>query len=186
MATTHTGDGGRSGAFTVAVFGAAVLAVLCTAGPAVAGSANAIIVQPNPVAPGGNISVFDGGSCDFPSTGTVTFQGPTGGAAIPAISIDPLQNMIGGTGQIPANATPGSYQVSLTCKTVTGKTEGPFTGTLVVQSGASTGVNPTGGAKTGDGASLTTPGGLAEGIALVIAGGAAWFLLRRRGSVRQG
>jgi hypothetical protein len=183
MATTHTDDRGRSGAFTVAVFGAAVLAVLCTAGPAVAGSANAIIVQPNPVAPGGNISVFDGGSCDFPSTGTVTFQGPSGGTAIPSISINPLQNMIGGTGQVPANVPPGNYQVSLTC-TVNGtnKREGPFNGTLIVKAGASNGMNPHGGAKTGDGASLVSPGGLAEGAALMVAGGGAWFLLRRRGA----
>jgi hypothetical protein len=88
--------------------------------------------------------------------------------------------MIGGTGQIPANATPGSYQVSLTCTTSGGKSEGPFTGTLTVQSGASTGVNPTGGAKTGDGASLGKPGGLASGIALMVIGGGAWFMLRRK------
>jgi hypothetical protein len=88
--------------------------------------------------------------------------------------------MIGGQGQVPANVPPGSYQVSISCTTSGGKTQGPFTGTLTVQSGASTGVNPNGGAKTGDGASLTTPGGLAEGIALVVVGGGAWFLLRRR------
>lgn len=156
-----------------------VLAAVCAAGSAVGATANPIIIQPNPVAPGGTISVFDGGNCDFPSTGTVTFTGG-GSVAIPSISISPLQNMIGGTGPIPANATPGTYQVSLTCTTSAGQTEGPFTGTLTVASGASTGVNPTGGAKTGDGASLTTPGGLAEGIALVLIGGGAWFFLRRR------
>jgi hypothetical protein len=157
---------------------AAVCASVCTAGPAAAATPNPIIIQPNPVAPGGYISVFDGGNCSFPSTGTVTFQG-SGSVSIPSITISPLQNMIGGQGQVPANATPGAYQVSVTCTTATGS-QGPFTGTLNVQSGASTGVNPTGGAKTGDGASLTSPGGLASGIALVLTGGGAWFLLRRR------
>lgn len=161
------------------VLGGTALAALCAAGPAAAAVPNPIIIQPNPVAPGGTISVFDGGNCDFPSTGTVTFQ-TDGGPGIPVITIGPLQNMIGGTGTVPANVPPGNYQVSLTC-TVNGtnKKEGPFNGTLVVKSGASNGINPSGGAKTGDGSSLTTPGGLAEGIGLVGAGGIAWFLLRR-------
>ncbi|MBR7826750.1 hypothetical protein KDK95_10590 [Actinospica sp. MGRD01-02] len=162
-----------------AVIGGVALAAVCAAGSAVGAAANPIIIQPNPVAPGGTISVFDGGNCDFPSTGTVTFTGG-GSVAIPSIRISPLQNMIGGTGPIPAKATPGTYQVSLTCTTSGGHTEGPFTGTLKVASGASSGVNPTGGAKTGDGASLTTPGGLAEGIALVLIGGGAWLFLRKR------
>jgi hypothetical protein len=160
------------------VIGAAALAGLGTAGAAHAAGPNPVIIQPNPVAPGGTISVFDGGNCDFPATGTATFQ-TSGSVSIPSITLGPLQNMIGGQGQIPANVPPGSYQVSVSCTTASGS-EGPFTGTLTVQSGASTGVNPNGGAKTGDGASLTTPGGLAEGIALVVAGGGAWFLLRRR------
>ena len=162
------------------VLGSTALAALCAAGPAAAAVPNPIIIQPNPVAPGGTISVFDGGNCDFPSTGTVTFQ-TGGGPGIPVITIGPLQNMIGGTGPVPGNVPPGNYQVSLSC-TVNGgnRKEGPFNGTLVVKSGASNGVNPSGGAKTGDGASLTTPGGLAEGIGLVLAGAAAWFLVRRR------
>jgi hypothetical protein len=164
------------------VLGGAVLVGLCAAGTAAATVPNPIIIQPNPVAPGGTISVFDGGNCDFPSTGTVTFQ--TGsGPGIPVITIGPLQNMIGGTGQVPANVPPGNYQVSLTC-TVNGtnKREGPFNGTLIVKAGASNGMNPHGGAKTGDGASLVSPGGLVEGAALMVAGGGAWFLLRRRGA----
>lgn len=169
----------RAAAAVVTVLGGVGLAGLNAAGTAEAAGSNPIIIQPNPVAPGGNISVFDGGSCDFPSTGTVTFQGG-GSVSIPSISINPLQNMIGGTGQIPANVTPGSYAVSVTCTTATGTSEGPFTGTLTVQSGASTGVNPNGGAKTGDGASVTMPGGLAEGIVLVVVGGGAWVMLRRR------
>ncbi|HET9172542.1 MAG TPA: hypothetical protein VFN97_24165 [Actinospica sp.] len=160
------------------VIGGVLLAAACAAGPATAAAPNPIIIQPNPVAPGGTISVFDGGNCDFPSTGTVTFQ--TSGASIPSISISPLQNMIGGVGAVPAGVTPGSYQVSLTCTNSAGKAQGPFTGTLTVKSGASTGVNPNGGAKTGDGASLAKPGGLAAGIALVVFGGGAWFLLRRK------
>lgn len=168
-------------AATAAVLGGALLASFGTAGPAGAAVPNPIIIQPNPVAPGGTISVFDGGNCDYPSTGTVTFQ--TGsGPGIPVITIGPLQNMIGGTGQVPANVPPGNYQVSLSCTTSNEekKKEGPFNGTLVIKSGASNGVNPNGGAKTGDGASLTTPGGLAEGIALMVGGGAMWFLIRRR------
>ena len=170
-------------AATAAVLGGALLGSLGTAGPAAAAVPNPIIIQPNPVAPGGTISVFDGGNCDFPSTGTVTFQ--TGsGPGIPVITIGPLQNMIGGTGPVPGNVPPGNYQVSLSC-TVNGgnRKEGPFNGTLVVKSGASNGVNPTGGAKTGDGASLRASGGgegLAEGLALVVVGGAVWFTLRRR------
>lgn len=165
----------------VTVLGGTALAALCAAGPAAAAVPNPIIIQPNPVAPGGSISIFDGGNCDFPSTGTVTFQ-TDGGPGIPVITIGPLQNMIGGTGTVPANVPPGNYQVSLTC-TVNGsnRKEGPFNGTLVVKSGASNGILPIGPAKTGDGASLTTPGGLASGISLVVVGGAAaWFLLRRR------
>jgi hypothetical protein len=162
------------------VLGGTALAALSAAGPATAAVPNPIIIQPNPVAPGGSITVFDGGNCDFPSTGTVTFQ--TGSApGIPVITIGPLQNMIGGTGQIPSSVPPGNYQVSLTC-TVNGtnKREGPFNGTLVVKSGASNGVNPHGGAQTGDGASLAAPGGLASGVALVLGGGGLWFFLRRR------
>lgn len=162
------------------VLGGTALAAVCAAGPATAAVPNPIIIQPNPVAPGGTISVFDGGNCDFPSTGTVTFQ-TDGGPGIPVITIGPLQNMIGGTGTVPANVPPGNYQVSLTC-TVNGtnKREGPFNGTLVVKSGASNGVNPNGGAKTGDGASIATPGGLAGGIGLVAVGAVGWILLRRR------
>lgn len=164
---------------TGAVLGAALLATLGAAEQAAAAVPNPIIIQPNPVSPGGTISVYDGGNCDFPSTGTVTFQ--TGsGPGIPVIQISPLQNMIGGSGQVPANVPPGSYQVSLTCTAASGKKEGPFNGTLVIKSGASNGTNPNGGARTGDGASLTAPGGLAEGIMLVVGGGAAWLLVRRR------
>lgn len=161
------------------VLGGIALAGLGVTDTADAAGANPVIIQPNPVAPGGTISVFDGGNCDFPSTGTVTFQA-SGGVGIPSISLSPLQNMIGGQGQIPASVAPGSYQVSVTCTTPGGRNEGPFTGTLTVQSGASTGVNPGGGAQTGDGASLATPGGLTQGVALVAAGGAAWSLLRKR------
>ena len=167
-------------AVATGVLGGAMAVGLCAAGSAAATVPNPIIIQPNPVAPGGQISVFDGGNCDFPSTGTVTFQ--TGsGPGIPVITIGPLQNMIGGTGQVPSNVLPGDYQVSLTC-TVDGsnRREGPFNGTLIVKAGASNGMNPHGGAKTGDGASLVSPGGLAEGAVLVVAGGGAWFLLRRR------
>jgi hypothetical protein len=173
----------RAAAAAAGVLGAAVFAGVCAGGTAAAAVPNPIIIQPNPVAPGGTISVFDGGNCDFPSTGTVTFQ--TGsGPGIPVITIGPLQNMIGGTGQVPSNVPPGNYQVSLTC-TVNGtnRREGPFNGTLVVKAGASNGVNPTGGAKTGDGASLRASGSgenLAEGLALVGVGGVLWFVLRRR------
>ncbi|MBR7835122.1 hypothetical protein KDL01_17745 [Actinospica durhamensis] len=175
-----------NGKRTAIVLGGSALAALCTAGPALAsggggsgGVNNSIIIQPNPVAPGGNISVFDGGNCDFPSTGTVTFQ-TNSVPGIPAITIGPLKSMIGGTGQVPKNIAPGSYQVTLICTSSIGKKQGPFYGTLVVANGASNGVNPSGGAKTGDGASLTTPGGLAEGAAMVATGGGVWFLLRRR------
>lgn len=173
-------EGKRAATVVLTVLGGTALAAVCAAGPAAAAVPNPIIIQPNPVAPGGTISVFDGGNCDFPSTGTVTFQ--TGSSpGIPVITIGPLQNMIGGTGQIPADVRPGNYQVSLSC-TVNGtnKKEGPFNGTLIVKSGASNGVNPHGGAKTGDGASLTQAGGLAEGVGLVVGGGALWFLMRRR------
>ncbi len=176
-----------NGKRTAIVLGGSALAALCTAGSALAsdgggggdGVNSSIIIQPNPVAPGGTISVFDGGNCDYPSTGTVTFQ-TNSVPGIPAITIGPLKSMIGGTGQVPKNIAPGSYQVSLSCTSNNGKKQGPFNGTLVVAAGASTGVNPSGGAQTGDGASLTTPGGLAEGVALVATGGGVWFLLRRR------
>lgn len=162
-----------------AILGGAVLAG-CAAQPASATGSNSIIIQPNPVSPGGTISVFDGGNCDSSSTGIVTFQSDDGGRDIPPITIGPLRNMVGGTGQVPSWTRPGNYEVSLTCRVDGHRKEGPFTGTLIVRSGASDGWNPHGGARTGDGASLTSPGGLAEGAALVLLGGTGWFLLRRR------
>ncbi|UGY92481.1 hypothetical protein [Streptomyces gobiensis] len=124
---------------TLAAAGAlSTVIALGTATPAVAGSD--IIIQPNPVAPGGDFSVFDGGNCTT-DTGRATFKPPEGGVGLPDVEMGMLANMVGGTGKVPTDAKPGQYEVSVTCGT-----EGPFLGTLTV-TGASRTAKPTGAPK---------------------------------------
>jgi hypothetical protein len=152
------------------VTAAAGIAVLGAVGPAFA--ANPIIIQPTgTIAPGANISIFDGGNCTT-STGTATITGPS---TMASVALSTLSNQVGGTAVIPASAKPGSYTVTITCGSAT------FTSTLTIAAGGNMGVNPTGGAATGDGASIgSSHTGLAAGGALAAAGLAIGFVAYRR------
>ncbi|MFD9814932.1 hypothetical protein [Streptomyces sp. NPDC059080] len=84
---------------------------LTGAGPVLAaGDAHRAVVQPDPVAPGEEFSVFDGGNCPGGS-GEATFDG----AGIPTMKLSPLRNQVGGTGRVPESAEPGSYKVTVVC-----------------------------------------------------------------------
>jgi hypothetical protein len=150
----------RIAALTIAT-GALVVA----ASPAFA----AVEVDPNPVAPGGTVTVDDGhGALLCPKTdksAVATSNGFVGGQ----VALGRGTMALVGTGR--AVSTPGSYTVSITC--ASGTSSGPNSYTLVVSAG---------GAKTGDGASLLgSGGGEAAGIALL--GGALGvgaIVLRRK------
>ncbi|MDF9813394.1 hypothetical protein [Streptomyces sp. SPB162] len=138
---------------------------------------NPVIVQPNPVAPGGQFSVFDGGNCTGTS-GTATFRSKTGGSAIPPVTLSTLDNQVGGVGTIPEGTEPGEYEVSVTCQSGSAHKEGPFTGTLTVSSRT-----PRGGVQTGLGGGIgMNPAETALGAALVAAALAGTVVLRRRRS----
>ncbi|MFI9049025.1 hypothetical protein [Streptomyces sp. NPDC053427] len=94
------------------VAGAATASLaLCGSGVATAADdADAVVVQPDPVAPGGEFSVFDGGNCTG-ETGEATFEG----ADIPKLKLSMLRNQVGGTGTVPRSVKPGRYTVTLTC-----------------------------------------------------------------------
>lgn len=69
-----------------------------------------VIIEPDPVAPGGEFSVFDGGNCPG-ETGVATFDG----AGIPEMKLSTLRNQVGGTGRVPETTPPGTYTVTLVC-----------------------------------------------------------------------
>ncbi|WP_407554075.1 hypothetical protein QOM21_29600 [Streptomyces sp. Pv4-95] len=69
-----------------------------------------VIIEPDPVAPGGEFSVFDGGNCPG-ETGVATFDG----AGIPEMKLSKLRNQVGGTGRVPETTRPGTYTVTLVC-----------------------------------------------------------------------
>ncbi len=69
-----------------------------------------VIIEPDPVAPGGEFSVFDGGNCPG-ETGVATFDG----AGIPEMKLSMLRNQVGGTGRVPETTPPGTYTVTLVC-----------------------------------------------------------------------
>ncbi|WP_198357331.1 hypothetical protein [Streptomyces fildesensis] len=139
------------------------------------GPANPVIVQPNPVAPGGQFSVFDGGNCTGTS-GVATFRSASGGSSIPAVNLSTLSNQLGGVGTVPAGTEPGQYEVSVSCQNGgTGK-QGPFTGTLTVSSRT-----PKGGVQTGLGGGIgMDPAETALGAALVAAALTGTIVLGRR------
>ncbi|MEU9114616.1 hypothetical protein AB0D04_23195 [Streptomyces sp. NPDC048483] len=84
---------------------------LCGSGVATAADGtNPVIVQPDPVAPGGEFSVFDGGNCTG-GTGAATF----GGTDIPKLKLSMLRNQVGGTATVPPGTEPGEYTVTVTC-----------------------------------------------------------------------
>ncbi|WP_030987134.1 putative Ig domain-containing protein [Streptomyces sp. NRRL S-1813] len=75
-----------------------------------ADTAQAVVVQPDPVAPGAGFSVSDGGSCQG-DTAEATFDD----ADIPAMQLSAQSGEISGTAIVPEGTAPGSYQVTLTC-----------------------------------------------------------------------
>jgi hypothetical protein len=143
-------------------------ATLALAGGAVAEAASGsglgvVSVQPNPVAPGSTVWVWDGDQCAG-TTGTATSKAFTAPAAL-----GQLDNMLGGSTKV-GWVGPGNYAVTVSCS---GKT---YTGWVVVA--------PKGAPRTGDGASIISSGGnVAAGSALAAAGlGVGALALRRRRS----
>ncbi|TJZ41935.1 hypothetical protein FCH28_36095 [Streptomyces piniterrae] len=96
---------------------AGVLAVAGTLYGAVSGAAAAdpgdpkqVVVQPDPVAPGGEFSLSDGGNCTG-GTGEASFEG----GGIPKLPLSMRNNEFGGTGTVPETTRPGTYTVTVTC-----------------------------------------------------------------------
>jgi hypothetical protein len=131
---------------------------------------NPVVIQPDPVAPGGQFSVFDGGNCTG-TTGVATFTSRSGGSAIPPVTLSTLSNQVGGVGTIPEGTEPGQYEVSVTCQK-----QGPFTGTFTVSSRT-----PRGAVQTGIGGGIgMDPAETALGAALVAAALTGTVILGRR------
>ncbi|MCM1965112.1 hypothetical protein [Streptomyces sp. G1] len=159
--------------------GALVLAAgFGLAGPASA-AANPVVIQPNPVAPGGQFSVFDGGNCKG-KEGLATFKTGSTGSDIPTVKLSMLKNEVGGVGTVPANTKPGSYEVSVVCDDGKGNVEGPFNGTLTVAGAA----HPKGAVKTGLGGAQDSGTNIAAGIGALGAAavGGVWVMRRRAAS----
>ncbi|GES33761.1 hypothetical protein AB0G60_29730 [Streptomyces angustmyceticus] len=84
-----------------------------TAGAAGAGTsdtASAVVVRPEPVAPGAAFSVSDGGRCSG-DTAEAVFDD----AGLPAVRLSAQSGGLGGTATVPEGTAPGSYRVTLTC-----------------------------------------------------------------------
>ncbi|MFG2530684.1 hypothetical protein [Streptomyces sp. NPDC048516] len=73
-------------------------------------TADAVVVQPDPVAPGAAFSVSDSGQCSG-DTAEATFDD----AGIPPLQLAGRSGRLGGTAILPENTAPGSYRVTLTC-----------------------------------------------------------------------
>ncbi|MCX5404054.1 hypothetical protein OHA37_09170 [Streptomyces sp. NBC_00335] len=148
--------------------------------PAAAAASNPVVLQPNPVAPGGQFSVFDGGNCKG-KEGLATFKTGVTGSSIPTVKLSMLKNEVGGVGTVPASTKPGSYEVSVVCDDGKGNVEGPFTGTLTVSA-----AHPKGAVKTGLGGTQDSGTNLAAGIGALGAAavGGVWMARRRTASGR--
>ncbi|WP_035848785.1 hypothetical protein [Kitasatospora azatica] len=98
---------------------------LAGAGPA---AANPVIIEPDPVSPGSQFAVFDGGNCDS-AGGQAIFRsrehsgsGSSGSSAvedIPAVKLGSLRGLVGAIATVPEHARPGVYDVTVQCTTVT-------------------------------------------------------------------
>jgi len=151
------------------------------------GGRNPIIIQPNPVGAGaGRSSVFDGGNCDVPATGTADVSRRAGGGQHPRRSVSVCcRNMIGRTGPDPGERPrPASYSGLGDLHDGQAGQRGPFTGALTVQFGGagSTGRQPETAAAKDRRPALHSPhpAGLAVGHRARGGGRAgAWFLSRR-------
>jgi hypothetical protein len=153
-----------------------IAAVTIAAGAMVAGAGPAFAqteVNPNPVVPGGAVTVDDGyGSLFCPAsdtTATASSNGFVGGS----ITLTRGTKALVGSGK--AVTTPGTYDVSITCASKL--STGPRSYFLTV--------SPAGPIKTGDGASMMKGGGELGGIAaLAGAAGLGAFMLRRKAGAR--
>lgn len=109
VAVLLTGDGDGTDPATETV-GGAVSDAVNQAAPAAGDTPGAVVVQPDPVAPGTAFSVHDGGSCQGESA-TASF----GDADIPAMRLSALSGRTEGTAILPEGTAPGAYTVTLTC-----------------------------------------------------------------------
>ena len=147
-------------------------ALVAVAGPAFAG----VEVNPNPVAPGGTVTVNDGLGArlcpDADKAATASSNGFAGGS----ITLTRGTQTLIGSGT--AVSTPGTYQVSITC--AGGTSSGPNTYNLVV--------SPQGPAATGDGASImgSANGEFTALVTLVGAAGLGVIAWRRHRSGTKG
>ncbi|MFF7636576.1 hypothetical protein ACFZB9_26010 [Kitasatospora sp. NPDC008050] len=86
-----------------------------------AAAANPVIIEPDPVSPGGQFAVFDGGNCDS-AGGQAVFrsheQGGSDGQDIPAVKLGSLRGLMGAMATVPEHARPGVYDVTIKCTTV--------------------------------------------------------------------
>ncbi|MEW1752332.1 hypothetical protein ACIQU1_28070 [Streptomyces angustmyceticus] len=73
-------------------------------------TAPAVVVRPDPVAPGAAFSVSDGGRCSG-DTAEAVFDD----AGLPAVQLSAQSGGLGGTATVPEDTAPGSYRVTLTC-----------------------------------------------------------------------
>ncbi|PYC84419.1 hypothetical protein C7C46_08015 [Streptomyces tateyamensis] len=91
---------------------------LAAAAPA---AANPVVIEPDPVTPGSQFAVFDGGNCDS-AGGTATFRSREQGGGtedIPAVKLGSLRGLVGAIATVPEHARPGVYDVTVQCTTVT-------------------------------------------------------------------
>ncbi|GAA1984425.1 hypothetical protein [Kitasatospora viridis] len=107
----------------------ALAAGLAAAGTA---AANPVIIEPDPVSPGSQFTVLDGGNCDS-AGGTAVFRsrehaqddqngqnGQNGQAEdIPQAKLGSLRGLVGAVVTVPEHARPGVYDVTVKCTTVT-------------------------------------------------------------------
>jgi hypothetical protein len=86
-------------------------------------AANPVIIEPDPVSPGSQFAVFDGGNCDS-AGGTAVFHprehtDAAGTEDIPAVKLGSLRGLVGAIATVPEHARPGVYDVTVQCTTVT-------------------------------------------------------------------
>ncbi|MFE9428077.1 hypothetical protein ACFYNO_34560 [Kitasatospora sp. NPDC006697] len=101
-----------------AATGLLVLAAgLAAAGPA---AANPVIIEPDPVTPGSQFTVLDGGNCDS-AGGTAVFRSREHAQDedIPQVRLGSLRGLVGAVATVPEHARPGVYDVTVKCTTVT-------------------------------------------------------------------
>ncbi|MCC9308536.1 hypothetical protein LN042_15825 [Kitasatospora sp. RB6PN24] len=117
-----------------------LLALVAGLAAAVPAAADPVIIEPDPVSPGGRFTLFDGGNCDQ-AGGLATFKargqadGTATGSArdIPAVGLGSLHGLVGAVATVPEHARPGVYDVTVTCATAARR---GATTTITVRGGA--------------------------------------------------